>query len=148
MPRGYGQDCPVARTLDLVGERWTLLIVRDLLTHGARKFQDFEESLAVAPGILSERLKALEEQGVVESRFYSRHPPRPEYMLTPKGRDLRTVVGALAVWGSKYVHSKSALVHEACGGPVEVGYYCSRCHRRVRDVRLRRTSAPQAHAHA
>jgi DNA-binding HxlR family transcriptional regulator len=139
MAKAYGQSCPVAKTLDILGERWTLLLVRDLLKLGPRKFQDFEDSLGVAPGILSERLKVLEEEGIIERGFYSTHPPRAQYTLTAKGRELKTVVGALAVWGSKYVHRASALVHDACGTPVEVGYYCAACDRRVRHVRLRKS---------
>lgn len=100
---GYGQDCPVARTLDVVGERWSLLILRDLLRQGARKFQDFETSLAgIGPNTLSARLKRLEEAGVIERRFYERHPPRAEYVLTEKGRDLGSVLLALKAWGEKH----------------------------------------------
>lgn len=100
---GYGQDCPVARTLDIIGERWTFLILRDLLREGPRKFQDFETSLAGAgPNTLSARLKRLEEAGIVERRFYDRHPPRAEYVLTGKGRDLGPVLLALKKWGETY----------------------------------------------
>jgi DNA-binding HxlR family transcriptional regulator len=140
MAKEYGLSCPVAKTLDIVGERWTLLIVRDFLKHGPRKFQDLEASLGVAPGILSERLKVLEEEGIVSRGFYQEHPPRAQYTLTPKGHDLRTVVAAMAVWGSKHVHPESALVHDACGTPIEVGYYCPECDRRVRKVRLEKQS--------
>jgi DNA-binding HxlR family transcriptional regulator len=136
MAKLYGLSCPVAKTLDIVGERWTLLIIRDLLKLGPRKFQDFEESLGIAPGILSDRLKVLEDEGIIARGFYSMHPPRAEYTLTSKGRELRIVIGALAVWGSTYVHPESALVHDPCGTPVEVGYYCAECDRRVRNVRL------------
>jgi DNA-binding HxlR family transcriptional regulator len=139
MAKLYGLACPVAKTLDIVGERWTLLIIRDLLKLGPRKFQDFEESLGIAPGILSDRLKVLEEEGIIARGFYSTHPPRAEYTLTPKGRELRIVVGALAVWGSMHVHPESALVHDVCGTPVDVGYYCAECDRRVRNVRLHKS---------
>jgi DNA-binding HxlR family transcriptional regulator len=143
MAKLYGLSCPVAKTLDIIGERWTLLVVRDLLRLGPRKFQDFEESLGVAPGILSDRLKVLEEEGIVERGFYSTHPPRAEYKLTKKGLELRTVIGALAVWGSKHVHPESALVHDACGTPVEVGYFCPECDRPVRRVRLQKQNEEQ-----
>jgi DNA-binding HxlR family transcriptional regulator len=136
MAKAYGLPCPVAKTLDIVGERWSLLVVRDLLRHGTRRFQDLQASLGLAPGMLSERLKVLEEEGIIERSFYSTHPPRAQYVLTQKGSDLKTVVGALAVWGSKYVHPDAALVHDACGTPVEVGYFCPECDRRVRHVRL------------
>jgi DNA-binding HxlR family transcriptional regulator len=99
----YGQDCPVARTLDIVGERWTLLILRDLFRQGPRKFQDLEANLAgIGPNTLSARLKGLEEAEIVERRFYEQHPPRAEYILTEKGRTLGPVLLALKKWGETY----------------------------------------------
>ena len=75
-------DCPVARTLDLIGERWTILLLRDLLRQGPRRFQDFQTSLpGVAPNILSARLKSLEDKGLVQRQIYSERPPRLEYVL-------------------------------------------------------------------
>lgn len=100
---GYGQDCPVARTLDIIGERWTFLILRDLTRMGACKFQDFEVNLpGIGPNTLSARLKRLEDAGIVERRFYETHPPRAEYLLTEKGRGLGPVLLALKNWGEKY----------------------------------------------
>src|SRR5262245_47592615 len=101
MPKRYGQACPVAKSLEVVGDRWTLLLVRDLLRR-ARRFQDFQQSLTgIPPNILSDRLKLMEEHGLVTRQFYSEHPPRAEYALTDKGRELGVVVGALAAWGSR-----------------------------------------------
>ncbi|MDH4153195.1 MAG: helix-turn-helix transcriptional regulator [Nitrospira sp.] len=104
MAKSYRQrSCPVARTLDVIGERWSILILRDLFLHGPRRFQDFQDSLAgVAPNTLSARLKTLEAQGVIERRLYSDHPPRLEYHLTEKGRDLGPVLRALKKWGDDY----------------------------------------------
>jgi DNA-binding HxlR family transcriptional regulator len=103
MARTYQQPhCPVARTLEVIGERWTLLLLRDLLLHGPRRFQDFQESLpGVAPNTLSARLKEMEANGLVERKFYSEHPPRFEYTLTDKGRSLGPVVKAMREWGSR-----------------------------------------------
>jgi DNA-binding HxlR family transcriptional regulator len=99
------QDCSLARALELVGERWTMLILRDLLREGPRKFQDFEASLGgISPNTLSARLKRLEEAGIVERRFYEQHPPRAEYLLTPKGRALGPVLKALFDWGRTHTH--------------------------------------------
>jgi DNA-binding HxlR family transcriptional regulator len=99
----YNQRCPVARTLDLIGERWTILILRDLLLQGPRKFQDFEQSLAgISPNTLSARLKKLEEHGILARRFYADHPPRAEYLLTGKGRALGPALKALLEWGRKH----------------------------------------------
>ena len=103
MVDGYGLKCPVARTLDIVGERWTILVLRDLFLQGPRKFQDFESSLTgISPNTLSDRLKRLEDAGIVERRFYSEHPPRAEYALTSKGRELGPVLKALRDWGTKH----------------------------------------------
>ena len=103
MAASYGQNCPVARALDVVGERWTLLVLRDLFRRGPRRFQQFERSLAgIAPNTLSARLKTLETQGVVATRLYETHPPRYEYFLTDKGEALRPVLKALYAWGTDY----------------------------------------------
>ncbi len=101
MARSYRQkSCPVARTLDIVGERWTMLILRDLVLHGPRRYQDFQDSLAgAAPNTLSARLKAMEAQGLIERKLYSEHPPRLEYHLTEKGASLRPILKALRDWG-------------------------------------------------
>jgi len=104
MGNGYGQeDCPVARALDVVGERWSLLILRDLFRQGPRRFQQLEAGLpGVAPNTLSARLKTLEAQGVIATRLYDSHPPRYEYFLTDKGKALGPVLKALYNWGEKY----------------------------------------------
>ena len=104
MPEQVTQYCPVIRTLDASGARWTPLILRDLLLHGARRFQELQDSLnGIPPTTLSNRLKTLEQHGIVERRFYTQHPPRAEYVLTPKGLDLGPVVRAMRQWGEKYV---------------------------------------------
>src|SRR5579872_4425851 len=101
--------CPIARTLDVIGERWTILILRDLVVGGPRKFQDFERSLrGISPNTLSARLKRLEDAGIVERRFYEQHPPRAEYALTEKGGELRPVLRALFEWGRKHTLSPAA----------------------------------------
>src|SRR3989442_14695401 len=101
MPKRYGQPCPVAKSLELLGERWTLLVIRDLLA-GPRRFQDLLASLdGIPPNVLSERLKILEAHGIVPPEFYSWHPPRAPHALTPRRRDLRMVVGRLAPLGPR-----------------------------------------------
>jgi DNA-binding HxlR family transcriptional regulator len=103
MESRYDLRCPVARALDIIGERWTILILRDLYREGPRRFQDFERSLrAVSPNTLSARLKTLEERGIIERRFYEEHPPRAEYLLTDKGHTLGPILKALYKWGKKY----------------------------------------------
>src|ERR1700756_4292433 len=103
MPKQDTADSPVAHTLSVIGSSWTCLILRDLLQHGARRFQDLQDSLdGIAPTTLSDRLRGLEQNGVVERRFYSMSPPRAEYVLTEKGRDLGPIVRAMRDWGRKY----------------------------------------------
>jgi DNA-binding HxlR family transcriptional regulator len=103
MSTPYDRTCPVARTLEIIGDRWTILIIRDLLRKGPRKFLDLELSLqGISPNTLSARLKALEEADLVERRFYEQHPPRAEYLLTAKGRELGPVLRALKDWGLKH----------------------------------------------
>jgi DNA-binding HxlR family transcriptional regulator len=148
MPKRYNQRCPVAKTLEVVGDRWTLLAVRDLLP-GTKRFQDLLASLpGIAPNILSARLKLMEEHGLVTRRFYSDHPPRAEYALTDKGRELGMIVGALAAWGSRHVYKRARLVHAGCGHPVKLGYYCPDCGERVRgaEVTLQRDHGSRTRA--
>ena len=96
------EACPVARSLDVIGDRWTLLVLRDLVL-GRGKFKDLLESLqGISPNLLAQRIKLLEEQGIVERVFYSDHPPRAEYCLTDKGKELIPVLRAIAEWGYKY----------------------------------------------
>jgi DNA-binding HxlR family transcriptional regulator len=104
MANGYGQnDCPVARALDVIGEKWTLLVLRDLFRKGPLRFQELERGLrGVAPNTLSARLKSLESQGVIATRLYESHPPRYEYFLTEKGKALGPVLKALHGWGERF----------------------------------------------
>lgn len=96
------QYCPVARTLDVVGDRWTMLVLRDL-SWGRRKFSALRESLqGISANRLSERLKRLEEHGMVERVFYSDHPPRAEYRLTTKGRAFVPVLAAMREYGDQW----------------------------------------------
>ncbi len=141
VPKRYNQACPVAKSLEVIGDRWTLLVVRDLLS-GPRRFQDFLGTLpGIAPNILSARLKLMEEHGLIVREFYSDHPPRAQYVLSEKGRELGMVVGALAAWGGRHVHKEAQLVHAGCGHPVSVGYYCPDCGKGVRGADVTVTRA-------
>jgi DNA-binding HxlR family transcriptional regulator len=97
-----GQDCSIARSLELVGERWTLLIIRDAFL-GVRRFDDFQQSLGIARNVLTDRLNRLVEAGIFERVPYSERPERFEYRLTEKGVDLRVALLALMQWGDRYV---------------------------------------------
>jgi DNA-binding HxlR family transcriptional regulator len=94
-------QCPIARSLERVGEWWSILILRDA-SLGLTRFDEFQESLGIAPNILARRLKALVEAGLLERRRYSERPPRDEYVLTEAGRDFRPVLWAFLAWGNKH----------------------------------------------
>jgi DNA-binding HxlR family transcriptional regulator len=94
-------QCPIARSLERVGEWWSILILRDA-SRGLTRFDQFEQSLGIAPNMLTRRLKGLVEAGVLERRRYSEHPPRDEYVLTQAGRDFRPVLWSFLAWGNKH----------------------------------------------
>src|SRR6266699_5702507 len=93
--------CPIARSLARVGEWWSMLILRDAL-HGMTRFDQFQKSLGIAPNMLTRRLNALVDAGLLSRRRYSEHPPRDEYVLTARGRDFRPVLFALLAWGNRH----------------------------------------------
>ncbi len=125
------QPCPIARTLDLVGEWWTLLIVRDALL-GARRFDEFKAT-GIADNVLSARLKRLTQAGILKRKRYQTHPDRYEYLLTEKGYALAPVVLALRSWGKRFTKGAdtSHVVHKGCGGSVELGFHCTHCDREI-----------------
>jgi DNA-binding HxlR family transcriptional regulator len=94
-------QCPIARSLERVGEWWSILILRDAFL-GATRFDQFQKNLDIAPNILARRLGALVEAGMLERRRYSERPPRDEYVLTERGRDFRPVLWALLAWGNRH----------------------------------------------
>jgi DNA-binding HxlR family transcriptional regulator len=102
-------QCPIARSLQRVGEWWSILILRDA-SLGLTRFDEFQQSLGIAPNILTRRLKALVEAGLLERRRYSERPPRDEYVLTQAGRDFRPVLWALLAWGNKHFAPEGASV--------------------------------------
>ena len=146
MAKGYGQVCPVARALDVVGERWTLLIVRNLL-QGPQRFQDLREQLAgIPPKLLSDRLRVMEEQALLTREVYSERPPRATYALSERGRQLGLIVGALATWGRPFVPRRGGPTHAECGHRLELAHYCPHCDARVDAPSIRVALAPGAPA--
>ena len=122
--RSYdNQNCSIARTLELVGERWTLLIIRDALL-GRTRFDEFQESLGIARNVLTDRLKRLVDEGILERRRYSEHPPRDEYVLTEKGRELRLALTGLRQWGDRYLSEQPPrlLRRKSDGKPVVAAF--------------------------
>src|SRR4249919_1434367 len=101
--------CPIARSLERVGEWWSILILRDAF-QGLTRFDEFQKSLDIAPNMLTRRLKALVEAGLLERRRYSERPPRDEYLLTERGRDFRPVLWSLLAWGNKHFAPEGASV--------------------------------------
>jgi DNA-binding HxlR family transcriptional regulator len=100
-----GQNCSIARALEVVGERWTLLIIRDVFL-GLRRFEQFQQSLGIARNVLTDRLNRLVDEGILERVRYSERPERYEYRLTQKGRDLNIALSGLRQWGDKYISEK------------------------------------------
>lgn len=94
-------QCPIARSLERVGEWWSILILRDAFL-GSTRFEQFQRNLDIAPNMLTRRLNALVESGLLERRRYTERPPRDEYVLTERGRDFRPVLWALLAWGNKH----------------------------------------------
>lgn len=97
----YESACPIARSLAFAGDAWSLLILRDAHA-GLTRFDQFRKSLGIAPTILTRRLAALTEEGLLEKRRYSEHPPREEYLLTPAGQDFLPVLFIIGAWGRKH----------------------------------------------
>lgn len=102
MSRAYGQPCPIARTLDIVGDRWTLLVIRDLFLGDTRFTEIRKRSPGMPTKMLSDRLKSLEQHGIIERKVYSEHPLRAEYHLTALGVSLEPVVSVIFAWGMQH----------------------------------------------
>lgn len=129
--------CPVAATLGIVGDRWTLQIVRDLL-RGKTRFGQLSESVeGIPPAVLTKRLRLLEAHGIVVRHRYSDHTQRFEYVLTQKGHGLGVIVGALSSWGERYLEHDVGLVDEECGHGLTVVYHCPICAREAPRRRVR-----------
>jgi DNA-binding HxlR family transcriptional regulator len=124
------QVCSIASALEVIGERWSLLIVRDIFL-GLRRFDEIQEDLGIARNVLQTRLTRLQEQGVLERRLYREHPPRYEYRLTEKGLDLWPTIVALMQWGDRYAGLPAGpvvlLEHRGCGGAVDEHRVCRKC---------------------
>jgi DNA-binding HxlR family transcriptional regulator len=122
-------DCSVAQCLEVVGEWWSMLIVRDAFL-GISRFDDFQRRLGISRNILQQRLGRLVETGVLERVPYSERPPRHDYRLTNKGRDLWPVLTAMRQWGDRYAAPSGPPVqlrHKACGALTEAVFVCSSC---------------------
>jgi DNA-binding HxlR family transcriptional regulator len=128
------QNCSVAATLELVGERWTLLIVREVLL-GVHRFCELQTDLGVARNVLQVRLERLVEHGILERRRYQQHPPRDGYHLTEKGLDLWPTIVALMQWGDRHLPRSGGppveITHRGCGGAMDAHRTCTNCGARL-----------------
>jgi DNA-binding HxlR family transcriptional regulator len=122
--------CSIARTLDVAGESWSPLIIRDVWI-GINRFDDLQRDLGISRKVLAERLRWLVAQGVLERRPYCEHPPRHEYALTDKGRELSDVLLAITAWGDRWTAGEAGppvlLRHEACGRLTHAELRCAHC---------------------
>lgn len=124
-----GFDCSVAQCLEVVGEWWSMLVVRDAFL-GVTRFDDFQRRLGISRNILQERLTRLADAGVLDRVPYSSHPPRHEYRLTDKGRELWPVLTAMRQWGDRYAAPNGPpleVVHTECGAVAQGVFVCSSC---------------------
>jgi DNA-binding HxlR family transcriptional regulator len=124
------QNCSIARSLELVGERWTILVLRDVFL-GRRRFGQLQQSLGVARNVLAARLDRLVGEGILEKVPYQERPLRHEYRLTSKGLDLWPVIVELLRWGDRYAAPAAGppivLRHKGCGGELGEHRICTRC---------------------
>lgn len=123
------ENCSAARALELVGERWSLLLIRNAVFAGATRFSEFERSLGIAPNVLVKRLDGFVDEGIMEQRPLAEAGGH-EYVLTDKGEELGMIVMALTQWGDRWAAPNGPpilLQHEDCGGAVEISATCDRC---------------------
>jgi DNA-binding HxlR family transcriptional regulator len=141
------QNCSIAKPLSFLGERWALLVLRDV-TLGRRRFDEIQESLGVASNVLSQRLATLVEEEVLERRPYSEHPERFEYRLTEKGLDLEPVLLALLRWGDRWTAGPEGppleTVHDDCGHGFHLVPTCSECGEELKPRHIHSRPGPGA----
>lgn len=141
------QRCSIAATLEVVGDPWTLLILRDAFA-GVKRFEQWQERLGVARNVLAARLKTLVAHGVMEAQRYSERPPRQEYLLTQKGLDLSPVLLTMAEWGDQHVYGVGKrpvrFVHKTCGCDFHPSMACEACGEIVdrRDIKRVQVDGP------
>ncbi len=139
--------CSVARTVDIIAEWWTPLIVRDAF-YGRTRFEEFQQSLGVARNVLTTRLGRLVEAGIMERQRYQEHPPRDEYVLTEKGQDLFPIIAAMLAWGDRWTAGAAGppllLIHEPCGKAGRLRATCDQCGELLSLENIRPTPGPGA----
>jgi DNA-binding HxlR family transcriptional regulator len=130
LPRTYdGQNCSIARSLEIIGDRWTLLVIRSAF-EGVRRFDDFQEALGVARNVLTDRLARLCDEGIMRRQRYQERPDRFEYRLTRKGVELWPAMMSLLLWGDRHYAEDGPPVlirHRGCGGLLTPALTCDQC---------------------
>lgn len=128
----YNLPCNIAQTLNVIGDKWTLLILRQLMI-GHKTYKEIQEGLEGIPSnLLSGRLKSLEGDKLITAELYQNHPPRYQYLLTESGVDLADIFYSLLIWGEKHVNNcDKQVTHTKCGHKVEHFYYCPECNKEV-----------------
>jgi DNA-binding HxlR family transcriptional regulator len=144
-----GQNCAAARALELVGERWSLLILRDAIFRGCRRFSEFQRSLNLAPNILAARIERFVENGLFERQTNPDRPGTPEYLITAKGLDLAPVIIALTKWGDAWATPNGPPVvfgHDGCEEEIELKVCCPNCNATVTPSEIVTRPGPGARA--
>lgn len=143
MKERYDLPCNIAQTLNIIGDRWTLLIIHEVLI-GNSTFNQMKTALeGVSSRLLSERLKYLESVGLITSKLYSEHPPRYQYSVTESGKDLENVFHSLVLWGRQHLQKcYKKLIHQSCGHEVQISYYCPHCNENVEDLKVVEVTDP------
>jgi DNA-binding HxlR family transcriptional regulator len=145
----HGDDpsCSIERALGVVGDRWTILILRDAF-RGIRRFDGIRRDLDIPRAVLADRLRKLVDAGVLVRRRYSEHPPRDEYRLTPMGIELSPVLVAFMQWGDRWLSGDDGpptlLVHEPCGTEIHLGFHCATCDAEFRPTDIASRPGPGA----
>jgi DNA-binding HxlR family transcriptional regulator len=132
-------ECSIARALEVIGDRWTILVLRDCF-RGIRRFDEIRRDLDIARPVLADRLKRLVDHGVLQKRLYQERPNRYEYCLTPIGMELSPILVALMRWGDKWLADGDppvSLLHDRCGHPLDQTFVCWTCDRTITPLEIR-----------
>ena len=147
----FGSDaagsCSIERALEIIGDRWTILVLRDAF-RGIRRFDELRRDLEIARPVLADRLRRLVDSGILEKRLYQSRPNRYEYRLTEMGVELSPILVALMRWGDRFLAGASGpptvLVHEPCGHELRQGFFCTSCHQTLEPSAIRSRPGPGA----
>lgn len=132
MKNQYNLPCNIAQTLNIIGDKWTLLIINQIMKGNDTYTGILEKLEGIPSNLLSERIKTLEQDHIVEPVLYQNHPPRFRYILTESGKDLSDVFSSIIIWGEKHLKvCYKSLNHKECGHKVEIQYFCPQCEKTV-----------------